>query len=316
MTARVRASFAALACAVVLACNALLGHEHGTLEEAGGDAATEPLDPCAAWTPSTLAGLVVWLDGAHVDVDGGALARWPDQSGRGNDALLGPDVGKPTRPPTIHAGALNGLDAVAFSTPSELGGGQTTHPNLRIPDAPDLQWGTGGYALALVIAYANPAGYDEWGGYASVWSKVEDPWPYYGVALTANVAGILYPDGGQSIAVNAFGWWVSVSSYSAASGIISATGMNSGAFHVVVAERDATGKTLTLRVDGARTDLAVPPHETNAATIDVAIGGRPLPNAVIEPLAGEIAELLAVKGALTDADESCLEAYLRAKYAL
>lgn len=93
------------------------------------------------WTVKSLPGLALWLNtdvGVVLDpAMPGKVRRWLDQSGKGNDAEL---VNSPA--PSIDPQALNGHDTI------HAGGNSSW---FRIVDSPSLQWGAGGFTLAMVV---------------------------------------------------------------------------------------------------------------------------------------------------------------------
>lgn len=68
----------------------------------------------AGWSPKSLNGLILWVDGEHVGDAGASISTWPDQSGAGHDLVF---TGS-SSPPTVHAGAINGLPAASFASGS------------------------------------------------------------------------------------------------------------------------------------------------------------------------------------------------------
>ncbi len=196
-------------------------------------------------------------------VHAGYVVHWLDKSGSGNVATMG---GGPSGPVSQWEGValdpevLNGHDAVRC----DYYGAQIT-----IADAPTLDWGTGDFAIAMVVR-----------GYAgNVWSG-------NGVSLSNASDGT---------------WSLSAGGQSAGVGTSATSG-----FHVVVAR----GATLSLDVDGT---VTTGPASTSALGGGAVTLGAANSGANIED---EIAEVVAVKGTLSDPDLASLVGYLRAKFAL
>ncbi len=255
--------------------------------EAGPDA-TEP----GPFTPASLgAGLVVWLDASRgVTQAAGKVSLWADQSGRGNDAAQTVTA----RQPSVHPGALAKKPTIAFDGAAS---------GLALADAASLRWGLDDYTIEIVAEYTNTPSTDDVVGYGALWTKGTPAYPYPGVALFANsIAGsatsnllvqVKTPDDTPR------GWVNS-----------KADGLNDGTFRVYGTRRVGQ-TTLEARVDGAITAATI-------AAVDVSTGGQPVfigsRDGSLQLLHGEIAEIVAYRGALSDADIATLEAYLRTKY--
>ncbi len=69
-------------------------------------------DFAGAFTPASIAGLILWLTGDTITglADGDPVVTWPDQSGSGNDAAQAVAAKRPT----YRTGVLNGLPVVRF----------------------------------------------------------------------------------------------------------------------------------------------------------------------------------------------------------
>lgn len=246
-------------------------------------------DASPPWAPAALSGLVVWLDGTKdIVVNNGVVQTWKDQSGNGNDAfnML------PANRPTTVASAANGKPVIRFD-----GGGKQW---LNIADVATLRFATGDFTIMEVMAYTNIASFDGNTGYAALWVKSSPQGPYNGAALFGNDPVI--PNSSIRAQLNA--------GFNADS---TAVGYNDGKFHIVGMRR--TGTTLEARTDGASATKANAVTDVSAVMSDVWIGGRG-GNAYQQALKGDIAEIIVVKGTVSDPNMASLEGYLKTKYAL
>jgi hypothetical protein len=287
----------------------------GTDANGEGDAAHEAAAP---WTPYSLAGLVLWLDGhaglgtldggvdgGDAGSDAGPPLQWLDQSGLGNNAL---GYG-----PAIRATALDGQPAVHFDGTDYL----------LLQDSTSLNWATQDFALAVVVQHTT---YEDGGGssYGTLYSKqIYDTAPYTGVGLFANV-----PGGTSKILEQ-------LNQYGTSEVTSGSSGYNDGTPFVVLIHRAA------IVADGgadASTDAgdaaAVPAMASmsmliNAADAGFATGtGYALDTDSLgypariggtqagQNLTGDIAEVIAVQGTVSASDLENLQAYLMNKYGL
>ncbi len=226
--------------------------------------------------------LVLWLEGDMGLTSSGnpATVTWTDQSPFMNNASSGSGQ---ANPPTIHMAAVNGHTAVTFD-------GTNT---LAVQDAASVQWGTGSFAVMLVMSDATNTA-DAGGATAfPIFSKLG---PAAGGSI--GFALQLYPGGLEG------------SDYQSRQVRATSTAIADGNFHVVGAIR--SGGVLSLRIDGASAATGAFATDVTESGQVVAIGASP---SLSPPaFAGDIAEIIAVKGAL--ADPTCLESYLKAKYGL
>jgi hypothetical protein len=97
----------------------------------------------APFSPGDLPGLALWLDSDIGVVEDpmipGKVVRWLDQSGNG---LQAESVGDSASPNLIDPAVLNGHDAIRCAR---------GNPSLWIDDDPVLRWGTGEFAIAMVM---------------------------------------------------------------------------------------------------------------------------------------------------------------------
>ncbi len=264
----------------------------------GSDAGTQPTDsgktadtgvdagPLPPPPPSALGGrLVLWLSADKDFSTDGGFAVWKDQSSAGNDALQALGVSIPA---LFDGGAgVGGKPALHFS------GAQY----LQIADTTSLQWAASDFSLFMVERHTNDPAV-----YAILYTKWTD-------------------DGAQGFP--GFFLWAD---YPTSSGIVTRLdtqnivfgpdGGNDGVARVVGARKNGSDLQLYSggKLVGEMADASVAnPAEFNAATIPAYIGGRPQG---IQMLQGDVAEVIGVKGTLSDKELADLHAYLKAKYNL
>jgi hypothetical protein len=257
------------------------------------DATVNLPDASAGWSPGVVPGLVLWLDGSNgLSQGAGGGPAWSDQSGQRNDAL-------PMGAPVIKPGAIGGRPAVHFNGGPDY---------LVVQDSSSLQFSTGDFVIAVVAAHTTPTT-GMW-GYGLFYSKQEQTAPYPGPGLVANT-------------VNRTGQIEAQVALDTPS-LILTTGAdyNNGQPLYLTMHRfsriDDGGTataTLDLRVNGADAGSISGP----GAALDVSAAGQPLVlggSAKAQGMVGDLAEVVAIKGAVSDADIDALEAYFRAKYGL
>jgi hypothetical protein len=267
------------------------GVDSSVTTDSGLDASKDPDADAGppAFTPAALGSRVVlWLEGdSFKGIDGGVM--WPDKSGTGNDAFQDAATRMPALIDAGSEGGINGHGVVHF------GGNEY----LRISDSTTLQWATSDFAFYVVMRHLNGPVVPP--DYAIVYSKWTDTGPEYpGFFMWAS-----YP-----------GKTGYVTRFNASQALESDSGLNDGVMRLVGTRRSGTN--YELRVGGNQVDLlsdaSVPdPDAFNAAGLPAFIGGREAP---IQQLQGDIAEIIAVKGTLTDPEQLRLEDYLKKKYGL
>jgi hypothetical protein len=291
-------------------------NEAGAVGDAEGGATPVPdageNEASAPWSPSLLSGLALWLDGqkglslaaAGADAgDAGPSVLWLDQSGHGNNAS---GFGSPA----ISGAALHGKQAVHF-------GGATDY--LLVSDSASLQWGTGDFVVALVVqhtTFQNDAGTV----YGTLYSKqIADVSPFGGVGLFANT-----PSRTSAI----------LAQLSTAAQLTSDTaGYNNGTPFVVLMHRSVSAADA-----GSPADAGIDAAAASVGSLGIVINGLDAgANSGVgyardvsavgyaariggtqygQDMTGDIAEVIGVQGAVSDADLQKLEAYLKAKYGL
>jgi hypothetical protein len=242
-----------------------------------------------SWSPGTLPGLVLWLDAAKGagSTPGGLVSLWSDQSPAHNDATQTNGQYQPM----LEVGAIGGFPAVRFD-------GHTSY--LSIADGPSLQWGTSDYAILVVARFSVTLDMPN----QVLFQKSTMDSPFYGPQLYVNSANPTLDT--TAMAADSKDFWV----------VSAQHGLND-APHVFGARRFAA--TLEVRVDGqsAGQKRETPVIDVSAPRMPAIIGQNGYdPTAMTEALQGDIAEEVAVQGAISDADLRSLECHLILKYGL
>jgi hypothetical protein len=277
------------------ACNSVLGNEPGLLvapdanTDGGAGPDADATDVVGGWSPSALgSALVVWLDANQgVTVQNG-VTQWADQSGNGNDAQQPAQASRPSQDFT------NGHPVIRFD------GLSNQFMVIVDSNTPSLHWGTGDFTVMEVASCTNTPSVSDDFGYGALWVKTGAVPPFYGLGLFANEP--VGPSGAIRAQVSGN---LRITS--------SSTTYDDGKLHYVGARR--AGTTLEVRADGTSATLADALIDVSASGRDVFIGGRG-GDLNRQMLKGDIAEIVAIKGTLSDADLVLLEAYLKNKYAL
>lgn len=251
------------------------------------DASTDTTQP---FTPAALgAKLVLWLDAdRNFDlVDGGVV--WKDQSPEGNHAIQDTLARQP-------AHFDGGVGDAGTRGVVRFSGNQY----LSIADDPSLQWGAGDYAIYVVVRHSNnPSGGNP---YAIVYAKWIDTAPFTGPFIFAN-----YPETVTT------GY---VSRVDDAREARTDGGLNDGKLRLVGTRK--LGNDLELRINGTKADqIDAGGYDTtafNAFDAGPVIGGRA--SAGFQALEGDIAELIAIKGTLSDTEQANIEAFLKTRHGL
>jgi hypothetical protein len=258
----------------------------------GGMPGTGGSSGAGAWTPQSMSGLVLWLDGSQgVETDSGIVVHWADQSGHGNDALLPPIAGGT---PVLAAAAFGGKPAVRFN-------GTTDY--LVVNDDVSLQFGTGDFAVAVATRHTTSPDVG-WGVgffYAkpAAGSILSNGPMLYGNTVEHTTEAVAQLAGQQVVVKTA------------------QSGLNDGAPMVLVMRRAAHPggpvATLSIRLNGAEAGSMTGMGfmlDASAIGQPLYIGGSP----DMHNIMGDIAEVIAVKGPSSVEHISAIEMYLMTKY--
>jgi hypothetical protein len=209
---------------------------------------------------------------------------WPDRSPSGNSALA---VGAAT----IRPGAIGGKTAVHFDGTDYL----------VVADSPSIQFGMGDFVVAMVVQHTTPTS-GRW-TYGLLYGKQNVHAPAFpGFALVAN-----------SVTYEAGVLWAQVAFDKNSLVTTVEADFNDGHPFYVVVHR--LGSNLSIRVNGcllvngAGVGYTV---DVSAAGYALVIGGSDIQQDIV----GDIAEVVAVKGATSASDIGNLEAYFKTKYGL
>ncbi len=234
-------------------------------------------------------GLVLWLDAAKgvTKNNQNQVSLWADQSGNSNDAAQGSSTLQPVYAATV----INGLPALHFTS-------SNSGSELAIKDAQTLQWGTGDWLVEVVARFDNSANLNAT-GYAAFYVK---PSMNAGVVLVGNAVDP--PNNtvaaGLTGAIGPMDFVLQKSAYNDNAG-------RNYAFRRV-------GQSLELRVNGMQVTAQNQSSmiDVSASGVDVAIGQYMMSGL----MDGDIAEMIAVKGSISNGDLAGLESYLKSKYNL
>ncbi len=274
----------------------VIGGEAG-IAGAGGQAP----EPETA-SPGDFEGLVLWLEASTCTTDEDSRASLcPDGSLSMND---GTQVDAAVRPKLLPA-ALNGHSVLSFDG-GPAGEASLVVTAVVVADALSLRLGTEDFTLALVARWRNspqvqPSAY---GGYGVILQKAQDTFPYRGYALFAN-----YPAG--YVNVNAYRRFAAQMEFGTATVQSYSVDLNDNEYRLCLTQRSP--EELALRINGASNGAiqVAPGIDASAPYVPLSIGGGPG-----APLRGEIAEIVLIRGAITQSDLGKLEAGLMQKYAL
>jgi hypothetical protein len=262
--------------------------------KASGDGSVGDAADSAVFSPLDFGSrLVLWLDSsqmltlydAGIDASPG-VDGWGDLSSAQNDAHLF------SGSPQVVSGdaGLNGHPVVWLANNSIL----------AIPESTSLIWGTGDFSLYVVFANETP-----FGTFALVAGKYDETAPFPGPNLYSNY---FMPAPSTKIAARLDSTHFTLE--------VDDGGTNDDKFRAVGMRR--SGTKLELRIDGVSTtsdDGGYPDGgavDVTAPDASFYVGGRPTGAA----MSGRVAEVIGIKGTLSDADVDALEAYLKAKYGL
>jgi hypothetical protein len=236
--------------------------------------------------PGEVVGRVLWLEasrGVELNQSGGPrIESWLDQSGMGNHAR---QANADFAPEWVDA-ALHGKPALRFVGPITF---------VSIADAPSLRWGTSDFLLLAAVQFRTD---DK--ALGMIYQKIELEAPFAGPTLflaqnTARPAAQMTKD-----------WFVQA-----------ATALEAVEPYLLGLRRIAD--TLEIRVNGRSersiTDRMIGVDCTAATPAEIGQNGyRAAPN--FQQFDGDIAEILAVAGPLSEATLTGVERYFLAKYGI
>jgi hypothetical protein len=266
----------------------------------GDDGAAIPVDgsrdAAPAFTPASLGSrLVLWLDAAKGVglVDGGrdasVISSWADQSMAKNDVVQANLALAPELNAATSEGGVGGLPAVAFRAPERI----------SAPSTASLSWGTGDFAMFVVFRTTTAVA-------AFIIGKYDTVFPYPGPNLYLNYFA-------PGIGFNRMAAREDTNHYT----LSAEGGTTDGRPHVAAMRRDAAKH--ELRIDGVsylNPDGGVPDGgavDVSAANGSFDVGCR---STGVYCFDGDIAEVIGLKGTVSDAEIIELETYLRTKYGI
>jgi hypothetical protein len=256
----------------------------------GADASSDA--DAQAWTPNAILSRVAfWFDPTSLVALNGRVAKWVDLSGKGNHAVQGTTAYQPT----YTANGIGGLPSASFAGPVSF---------LSIADGSSMQWGTDDYALFAVFRASAQSQAN-----SNLYQKVNGASPWPGAALMINYVATT----STTLAASYVRHDVYVVSAAPPATFDDFT------VHLLTERRAVL--TLDVRVDG-RPSASV--TNANVGAVDVSGAGYPAtigqngyqPTTDFQQLYGDIAEMIAVRGALTDTELASLEQYLKDRYAI
>ncbi len=263
------------------------------------------------FNPGNVNGLVLWLDAAKNVMTKNVnnqtrITLWGDETAHKNDAAGSIQQQTFGQNPTSLMSTINSLPVVHFEAGNQ-GGGNI----LTILDNSDLslQWGTGDFYVAVVARFNNNTQDGAGRGVGTFFSKwfANGNNVFTGIDMTGNIYGNNY----GAMAGMYFATENSNTNY-----VATTTAYNDLKPHQFAFQR--IGAKLDMRVDGASIQtstsagLSVDAKNTQVRIGADLFGGQ----GMFGRLNGDIAEMLAVKGALSSNDQSDLEGYLKTKYGL
>ena len=282
--------------------------ETGSDEDSGGDdsggnaqdSGDANADQGAPWSPAVLDQsneLAAWLEPstANFVISGGLVESWKDLSKNKNDAS------NANTGPTVAAAAINGLNALHFSSRDLI---------LSMADAASLQFATDQIYITAVARVAQGSPYF----FAKVTTGASGAGPHYESGLQFFAASGTSDSGATVLAPV-----VDIDSQAGDEVDYDAPCFEDGNFHIV-AMRRTTAFEVTITVDDQ------PPVSGSVGSFDesqvgesVSIGSVAY-GSISPPTAFDISEIVMVHsatgGVIADADVASLHAYLKHKYGL
>jgi hypothetical protein len=259
----------------------------------------EAYDAIAVSRPA-VPGIVLWLDSrsgvnAGSAAPGSVVTRWLDTTPSHNDAIGG-TVGDAASGPTYVSSAFGALPAIDLRPQTDAG----LASELNIPDDPSLRFGAGEFCVLMLYSFRYVNAAPSWSRFIS-----------RGLDYTSSTVGwgLFSYNAGVSFQYRGYPPTSSTLYFREAS---SNFAYDDGQPHLIVgrvAKSDA-GSLLTMELSVDRHVLSVSqvqPINTDAVADGLRVGNR------IDPgysLNGLVAEIVLVKGPLSDADLGTLENYL------
>jgi hypothetical protein len=246
-------------------------------ETGAADAGTDS----GPFTVADVPGLALWLDASKgVTQDGnGKVSAWADQSINQNTATQATLAVRPT----LVAQSINAKPAIHFAGSKEF---------LEIADHASLQAGTGDFYVAAVVKAANTV------DYGFVYAKTDNSkFPFPGIVMSVNYPQTGLVGGQTEVAVIA----------STTTGMLNDNVARQFGF---MRKAGTLGFRLNGAMQGTKANVVT---DVSAPNQKAYIGCQP--NG-LDPLDGDIAELIVVKGAVSIPDLGAVESYLNTKYGL
>jgi hypothetical protein len=271
-----------------------MGDDTGMGGDGGGMDGTTGMDGSSNFDPKSLSCLVLWLDASKgVTQMNTFVSAWADQSGQNNNAAQATGA----RQPSVAMNVINNLPALHFNS------GQTNGNMLLIADSMSMQFGTGDFALWVVARFNNMTNGGFNTGLGLLYGKVpQGSFNFTGAFLLGNT----------------------FQNNQVAAGLNGGTSSNN-ILSVAAMYNDNTARNYGLRRTGASIELRVNGQQAASmnqnGNVDVSAANNPARigangDANFERLNGDIAEVIACKGATSMQDVANVDGYLKTKYAL
>lgn len=254
------------------------GNDVVVVPDAGGDAADAAPDAPAAYTPLKLgSGLVVWLDAQESTTFN--LSGTVVAKWKDRTSFQNDATAVGSAGPTLVATGSGGKPTVRFNASA-----------LAITDAPSLRWGsTDDFTIGFVMLATNS------GTEGGVWYKAPAP-------ATTGIASVAYD--------TKFSFLIE--------GVLLDANGSYTSYHRIYIQRTNLGLKQRILVDGVEKGSRVISKaiDVSFAGTNVLIGDTDVTKVPYHGLKGDIAEVVAYHGALTDPQLNELDGYLKAKWGL
>ncbi len=252
--------------------------------ESGADAADGGFDV------GSISCVVLWLEASQkVTIVNNVVSAWGDNSSSNNNAAQGTANLRPAQVMNV----INGHAVIRFD-------GNNNARELDIPDSMSLQWGTGDFLVEVVARFNNNPNGGMNTGVGTLYSKLNPNNLTGPVLLANNVLG--GPSTGLSGGVGMGNFFGLTQPY------------NDNAARNYALQR--VGTTLGLRVNGMNVATVLQNGNVDVSSTNVPVRIGADANGQTRRLNGDIAELIACKGAISAQDQSAIESYLKSKYNL